>query len=327
MLKLIWFVQIVFFLVSMLLTGLFAMSLSGGDFDGLIQAHEDQQSIFMAALFVLIGCCIDIGKYLFWAKRHISRFFTLLSVVLMAFSWAASCAFFISSEMRLLKDAQYGSPEYIALQQEISAIQRSIDIEERLLDKRLGSSYHKQWEQAQASAMKIASLQVDLREKRATLPLVGSTAAESEIETTRLFASVSGALNVSLDTVRTFGYAVLALLLEVSTLGMISLARAEKTGGGISVDKPTEPDSKSDDTLLVNEEYRQKLAILTSDILSGKIPPVLRTIKSASYGLNLDQIRTVLSDLHSAGILDTDKRNSYKLSERVSCQPVISSTK
>ncbi|MDP5210408.1 hypothetical protein, partial [Microbulbifer sp. 2205BS26-8] len=171
---------------------------------------------------------------------------------------------------------------------------------------------------AQASAIKIASLQIDLKEKKAAFSKVGIIAAESEIETTRLFSAISGALNVSLDTVRTFGYAVLALLLEVSTLGMISLAGAEKTRGGISADNSIEPDSQPDETQAVDQEYRLKLVKLTSDILSGKIPPVLRTIKNASYGLNLDQIRAVLRDLHSAGILETDIRNSYKLSNNLS---------
>lgn len=317
MLNLIRFVQTVFFLVSMLLTGLFAMSLSGSDFESVLEAQDRAYAIFMAGLFVLIGCCIDVGKYLFWAKRQISRYFKALSLVLMVFSWLASCAFFISSEMRLIKETQQRSPEYVAIQQEIDGLLNNIDIEERLLNKRLESSYHKQWEQAQDSAARIVAFQTELAEKQSSLPQVGLSAASKELETTKLFVAISHTLGISVDSARTFGYAVLALLLEVSTLGMISLAGAEKEANSLPSSGSDELELQPDDDTVVDEEYRQKLAELTFDILNGKVRPVLRVIKSADYGLSLDQIRAVLRDLHSAGILDSDIRNSYKLSERV----------
>ena len=296
------------------------MSLSGVDFDSVAKAGESGQPLFMAALFVLIGCCIDVGKYIFWVKRQISRYFKVLSIVLMIFSWLASCAFFLSSEMRLIKETQKRSPEYVALQQEIDALQRNIAIEEQLLNKRLSSSYHKQWEQAQNSAARIVGFQAEVAEKQSALSHAGLSSAENQLETTKLFAAIARALNISLDTARTAGYAVLALLLEVSTLGMISLAGVEKETNSLRHRRPDEPKPSPDGGTAIDEEYRQKLAQLTFDIINGKIRPVLRVIKNADYGLNLDQIRAVLSDLHSAGILDTDIRNSYKLSERGSDQ-------
>lgn len=294
------------------------MSLSGSDFDSVIEAQEDGHAFFMAGLFILIGCCVDVGKYLFWVKRQISRYFKVLSLVLMVFSWLASCAFFLSSEMRLIKETQQRSPEYVSLQQEIDGLQKNIAIEERLLNKRLGSSYHKQWEQAENSATKIARFQAETAEKQSALSQVGLSSAESQLETTKLFAAISHTLNISLDTARIVGYAVLALLLEVSTLGMISLAGAEKEADrSLSLDSEDIEHQPNDDAV-EDEEYRQKLAQLTFDILNGKIRPVLRVIKGADYGLSLDQIRAVLRDLHAAGILDTDIRNSYKLSEKQS---------
>ena len=292
------------------------MSLSGANFDVVVEAGERGHTIFMAGLFVLIGCCIDVGKYLFWAKRQISQYFKALSLVLMIFSWLASCAFFISSEMRLLKEAQQRSPEYFAIQQEINGLKNNIDIEERLLNKRLGSSYHKQWDQAQNSAARTARFQAEIAEKKSSLSQVGLSAARKELETTKLFVAISRTLDISLDSARTFGYAVLALLLEISTLGMISLAGAEEEANSLPSSCSDKPGLEPDDDTVVDEEHRQRLAQLTFDILSGKIRPVLRVIKSADYDLSLDQIRAVLNDLHAAGILDTDIRNSYKLSER-----------
>tara|TARA_R110002124_G_scaffold5786_11_gene36328 strand:- start:3519 stop:4484 length:966 start_codon:yes stop_codon:yes gene_type:complete len=317
MLKLIWFVQTVFFLVSMLLTGLFAMSLSGADFNGVMKTSESDQAIFMPGLFILIGCCIDVGKYLFWVKRRISRYFKMLSLVLMVFSWLASCAFFLSSEMRLVKEMQQRSPEYVSLQQEIDGLQKNIAIEEQLLNKRLGSNYHRQWEQAQNSAARIERFQAEIAAKQSTLAQVGLSSSLNQLETTKLFTAISHTLNIDLDTARTVGYAVLALLLEVSTLGMISLAGAERETNGFLLSHPAEHEPLLDGDPVIDADCRQKLAQLTLDILNGKIRPVLRVIKSADYDLSLDQIRAVLRDLHSAGILDTDIRNSYKLSERV----------
>ena len=204
------------------------MSLSGADFDSVVKTAESGQTLFMAALFILIGCCIDVGKYLFWVKRRISRYFKALSLVLMVFSWLASCAFFLSSEIRLIKETQQRSPEYVSLQKEIDGLQKNIAIEEQLLNKRLGSSYHRQWEQAQNSAARIERFQAEIAAKQSALSQVGLSSSVNQLETTKLFAAISHTLNIDLDTVRTVGYAVLALLLEVSTLGMISLAGAER---------------------------------------------------------------------------------------------------
>ena len=98
---------------------------------------------------------------------------------------------------------------------------------------------------------------------------------------------------------------------------MISLAGAEKEANSLTGSRSDEPELQPDADTVVDEGHRQKLAQLTFDILNGKIRPVLRVIKGVDYGLSLDQIRALLRDLHSAGILDSDIRNSYKLSKRV----------
>jgi len=101
---------------------------------------------------------------------------------------------------------------------------------------------------------------------------------------------------------------------------MISLAGAEREVDSQVSPRPDEPELSPDDDTAIDEEYRQKLAQLTIDILQGKTRPVLRVIKSANYDLTLDQIRAVLRDLHTVGILDTDIRNSYKLSARLTAR-------
>tara|TARA_R110002096_G_scaffold433113_1_gene651236 strand:- start:295 stop:753 length:459 start_codon:yes stop_codon:yes gene_type:complete len=120
-------------------------------------------------------------------------------------------------------------------------------------------------------------------------------------------------LGSGVELVRAVGYGLLSLLLEVSTLGMISLAYAFKCEAS-NVHDHTE-DEIPEDVDLKNVEECQAVAQLTEDILKGKIPPVLRKIKAAHYGMDIDAIRRILKSLRSAGILEDDKRNSYKLGD------------
>lgn len=53
-------------LTLMMLTGLFALLLSGVSLNVFSESEGFNKTAFLAVLFVLIGCCIDIGKYLFW---------------------------------------------------------------------------------------------------------------------------------------------------------------------------------------------------------------------------------------------------------------------
>ena len=311
MFRLIQITQIIFCLVSMVLTSLFALSLSGGSIDHLSVQEEWGGTIFMAILFVLIGCCIDTGKYLFWSQRQRSHYYGVLSLLMMGFSWLASCAFLVSSENSFLEEAQVMSVEYVAIQQQIEAAHQQVAYYERLLDKRLNSAYHEQWAEGQSNVDKMAELNETLLALTKSLSLAGKDEAQHRVATTRFFIDVSQLLGSSVELVRAVGYGLLSLLLEVSTLGMISLAYAFKCEASnghdhIGNDMPDD---------LENVEERQAVAQLTEDILKGKMPPVLRKIKAAHYGLDIDAIRRILKSLRSVGILEDDKRNSYKLDD------------
>ena len=88
------------------------------------------------------------------------------------------------------------------------------------------------------------------------------------------------------------------------------MANARNSAGDDEASSPP-----SDSPEYQNEEARQAAARLTEDILKGRIPPVLRRIRAARYGLDIDAIRRILKDLYDAGVLEADKRRSYKLSE------------
>ena len=315
MFRLVQITQAIFCLVSMILTSLFALSLSGVSFDALPDQEGWGKGVFLAVLFILIGCCIDIGKYLFWSQRQRSRYYGMLSLVLMVFSWLASCAFLVTSEHDLVRESQVRSDQYIALQLRIDSTWQAIAFHERLLEKRLGSAYHSQWKESETDLETIASLKSTLADLMEDSSNVGLETAAQTVPTTRFFAGIGQVLNIDPQVVRVMGYGILSLLLELSTLGMIGLARTLKSDLGGDYGAPGETE-----TVIDNDEYeievKQKVAQLTSDILQGRIPPVLRKIKAAHYDLDLDVVRQVLRNLFDSGILEQDKRNSYKLSDQ-----------
>ena len=316
MLRLTQVTQTVFCLVSMILTGLFALSLSGVSLNVLSEPDGVNRTLFLAVLFVLIGCCIDIGKYLFWAQRQRSTYFVGLSLTLMTFSWLASCAFFMSSDASVLQEAQTKTGEYVALQHRIESLTQEISHHERLLDNRLSSSYHKQWEAGEGDANTIAKLRVSLNVLIERLPSAGRENAAEQVPTAQFFKQVGEVLNVSVDTARIIGYGILSLLLEVSTLGMISLVqvfRADmKAGGRANSDGKGAFIHNSDQ---LNLAAQQAVIQLICDILSGQVPPVFRKLRAAEYGVDHSVIQQVLKNLHAIGLLEDGKRNSYKLRE------------
>lgn len=137
----------------------------------------------------------------------------------------------------------------------------------------------------------------------------GRDTAMKEVPVTRFFATLGRVFGVSTEVVRNFGYGLLALLLEVITLGAISLANSMRHDDGVAskeLDDSTE--SSVDDS-----ELRRKIVNLSNDIIRGQVQPVIRKIKAAQYELDIDEIRQVLMNLHLAGLIEKDARKSYKL--------------
>ena len=319
---LIWITQTVFCLVSMILTGMFALSLSGISYQTLSVFSVIDKTLLLAVLFVLIGCCIDIGKYLFWIQRQRSAYFRWLSIALMLFSWQASCAFLISSESGLLKQAQTMSVGYVTLQYRIENLDHEIKNQQQLLHNRLASRHHKQWQAGQEGVEAIATLQETRLRLIEALPSTGKETAIEQVATSHFFSQISGLLDISVGVVRMAGYGALGLLLELSTLGVISLGRTRKSKG---MNEPIEEEAEVSCFIPNSEQQnlaaQQTIIRLTCDILSGQMPPVVRKIKTAKYGLQLSIIQQLLKNLHQIGLLEQGKRNSYSLSVAIKNEP------
>lgn len=312
MLRITQFTQAIFCIVSMTLTGMFALSLSGFDVNTLSEQEKFESSIFLAVMFVLIGCCIDIGKYIFWMQRHRSVYYGFLSLILMAFSWVASCAFLISSEDRLLQDAQIKTSEFLAYEHRVENIKQEIQHQEQLLSNRLNSSFHSQWEAGQENSNKISELQESLAVLFSGESSIGQVAAAEQVSTTRFFSVIGDVFNIDANIIRSTAYGVLSLLLEICTLGMISLTQILKDAE-LNANDALEKCVKVKKPILSDQN---DVGELISDILSGKVPPVLRKIVAAKYGCENYIVRNTLKHLYESGLLEKDKRNSYKLTEQ-----------
>lgn len=311
--RLIQVVKYTFCLVSMILTSLFALSLSGVSSSDVMIGNGLSKSLLAAGLFILVGCCIDFGKYLFWSERQRSHYYGVMALVLTGFSLLASCAFFLSAEFAAINNSRLVSVEYRALQERMSAVRQEIDHHERLLEKRLNSEYHRQWVEGEKNAERIRELKSSLIGLIELSSTAGKDTAMNEVPITRFFSVLGRLFGVSTETIRNLGYGLLALLLEVITLGAISLAnsmRHDVLWADKETDDAIKPEASIDDS-----EQRRKIVNLSNDIIRGQVQPVIRRIKAAQYELDLDEIRQVLINLYMAGLIEKDARNSYKLAD------------
>ena len=118
--------------------------------------------------------------------------------------------FLCRHEASLLQQAQTNTGEYVALQHRIEDLTQEISHHERLLDNRLNSSYHKQWEAGEGDANTIAKLRVSLNVLIERLPSAGRENAAEQVPTAQFFTQVgkchryfvsSEPLNMALTTV------------------------------------------------------------------------------------------------------------------------------
>ena len=315
MLYLVLITQNLLCFVSMTLTGLFALSLSGSKFDLLSEQGVSSETLFLSVLFLVIGISIDIGKYLFWAQRRQGNYFLVLSLLLMLFSWLASCAFLVSSEANVISRQRLQSSEYKALLQQIDNAQQEIAYQEKLLAKRLSSTYHRQWAEGENNAQTIAQLRSSLVVFTQNLSEAGKASAAQQVPVTAFFINASEYIGISDKTVRFLAFGLLSLLLELSTLGMISLVqlcKLNENNQDCTIRHVNNIDASSSDTESVILA-QQAVIRLICDILSGKSAPVFRKIRESKYGLDVSVIRQVLRNLHAVGVLKEGKRNSYEL--------------
>jgi hypothetical protein len=286
-------------LLSMLLTGIFCVEVAHSS-----SALQSVKVLSTVAMLVL-GIGFDVSKYIFWHFHSQSKGYLYNCLALVIFSWSASVAFFMSSHQASIESSRIESQSYIALAREIKSIRNQIRQKTRILETRLNSQFHDQWDKAETLADSVRELEDVLKERIKALEHVGyaDVYSNDNLETTSLFQSLSSLFDTSFKAIVFFAYGVLAFLIESCSLGVISLAATIKAQGQSSSILKNSTKKKNYDSPEKLMTINQKMLILRNAIISGETDPVIRRIRRSNYRLSEKNIRQVLVEMKADGLL------------------------
>ena len=309
--------------VSLALTALFALSFTSSI------SMEAGIKYLPQLLMVSIGVGIDLSKYLFWHFREKHYAYYALSFVLVLFSCMASIAFFVTQEQQQIRKAVQSTPAFTAQAASIALLEKEILAKQKLLDARLASRYHEQWDKGERLSGELAGLRQELGQLINTSNDIGVDQARQQISTATFFVSVSKILGVSFESTVTVGYASLALLIELSALGVIALSgiRYAPRKGKKRLQQPESSkgaDSKttisqsqkapSKKARIKAEKHAQLIEKITAHIVKGKTKPVIRKLIE-KYGIQYQQARNILNQLLDRNLIQ-NAGQSYELKKK-----------
>lgn len=288
--------------VSMMMTALFALSFVSS-VDGYVTA----------ILMLMIGVCVDLSKYIFWYYRKEHRAFFSISLILVVFSCFASVAFFVTEERKMIDVNIEKTYQYKSHLKTIQLIELEIEAKRKILDTRLDSKFHKQWDMSEKVVNDLAKLRKDLSLLMSESKSIGLDEARQNISTTAFFLGLSEIVGIEFNFLMTFCYAVLALLLEACSLGVIALSGAVEGATRVDVKDTTEESYfssvKQGDR---DSDRRRKLTTrIIEDIGCGEVKPVLRNIIK-DYRIQYAQAKDIFDTLVSIGALKK-RGNGYQL--------------
>lgn len=290
--------------VSLALTALFALSFTS------TTSAESNIAYLPQILMVSIGGGIDLSKYLFWRYRAKHLAFYCMASVLVLFSCMASIAFFVTQEHQQIERGVVQTSEYKAYTTSIELLEKEIQAKQKLLDARLASQYHQQWDKAEDLVSELAALRDKLNQLINENHHVGVESAQKNISTAAFFLGISELLGVPFQSAVTLGYALLALLIELSALGVIAMSEpGSRSGDQVDrrrndFDDELEPFTggeriqprPSDDTDQDSESPPSSEEAIIHDILTGESKPILRQLIK-QYGIQYQQARDILDHL------------------------------
>ncbi len=311
--------------ISMALTGLFAISFAKST-DTYTVTH-----ILNLGLLVAIGVCLDLCKFLFWRFHARHKAYLALSLALMGFSCVASIAFFVSHEIAAINEAQYHTAEYRAHEFKINQLQKEIEQKEALAATRSNSQYHEQWDKSQTLHDAIHEQTQQLAALIEASDHIGISAARANVPSSGFFTKIAHTLNTSFERVVIIAYSLLAIFIEVSALGLISMASPSTVKDhDVEMSTPQAPEfpllpPKFDEadnenhkghdqpkqspnpttTASLDQRPSNKIDSIERDIRSGISPPQIRNI-IRNYGVDRDTAVRILNQLVETG--DVEKR-------------------
>jgi hypothetical protein len=285
--------------LSMLLTGLFCVEVA----HSASEFHSVRVLSIVGLLVVGVG--FDLSKYIFWHFHSRSTWYLINCLVLVIFSWSASVAFFVSNQQASLESSRIESVSYQALKVEIDSIRAQIRQKTAVLENRLNSEFHEQWDKAEALTDSIQDLENVLYERVKAMDHVGYTVTNinDSDKATSLFRYLSSSLGASFNAVTLFAYGVLAFLIESCSLGVISLSNTIKHQSKLSTVRPKKVKPRAQEISEKLRPIEQKMLILREAIIAGEADPVIRRIRKSNYHLSEKNIRKVLAEMKGEGLL------------------------
>ena len=308
-------------LISMILTGCFALSFGSVN----SSANNTAFILWSPILLLAVGVALDLSKYIFWAvhNKKWHQAYKLLAVILMLFSWMASVAFFITSEDEKISTFRKQTADYLSYQTQLSDLDRNIETKSQLLNNRLNSRFHDQWEKGEIITQEIQVLQQQRKTLIAQEQNIGIQDAYDHLVSLAFFNAIATMTNTDKNTVRNIFYAILALLIEVCALGLIGVCRLDKKG--LVLAAPSPPLGSQTSALIEQRDNSQfiqdspetladaEISRLIEDIKRGSVPPVFNQIKALNYNLSQKDIRLTLQTLKEMGVLKEGSRRSLVL--------------
>lgn len=281
--------------ISMMLTGLFALSFA--------PAFSISTSVHYLphVLMVLVGIGVDLSKFLFWQARKQHVAFNIMAISLVVFSCAASVAFFLGQERASVEKVRATTAIFKAHQEDIALLSREIQSKQNLLEKRLSSQFHNQWDKGAVLAMELSDLRDELTAKIRQSQDMGRDEARQTVSTSAFFSNIAEISGASLQLVMTLSYGVLALLIEICALGMMAISSSSERRGQLP---PQDVPGVIPDTIAQR---------IKRDILQGVTPPVARRLIT-TYRIRHALARDILVDLADKGNLRRQGK-SYVLCE------------
>ncbi len=331
--------------VSIVLTACFALSFGSGG-EGISESTTINK--IYPVILITIGVVLDLSKYIFWSARDVKGKvnYTGLAVVLMAFSWMASVAFFITNEEKNVTTHRKETAEYTAYLSELKSIDSVINQKSMQSEKRLDSRFHDQWDKSEELTDSIEELYKRRMALIASESGIGLSEAQEIMVSMAFFQSISKITSVEPRSVRNSFYGALALLIELCAFGLIALCKIEdddrKNEGycdvGLeeqdSVRLPENIKNKGSNekfdvkplkTVTVGkritglkkpERYNAEEMKLINDIKNGKTSPIFNQLKELNYDISQAKMRKILQDLKSQGVLVSGARRSLELAKR-----------
>ncbi len=280
-LKFILFTQYLLCIVSMLLTSMFAINFS---------SSSNNQIYFNILLMLIIGIGIDLSKYLFWNNKDSNLSFLIISIVLVVFSWCASVSFFVTQERSNIEEVRILTPAYQAYLNQIQSIEQEIAKKKRLAEKRLDSRYHSQWDKSELLFNEIADLNQQLNQSIASEHTIGLDEAQRAIGTSAFFISIAELTRIKVNIVGAFFYAVLSIIIEVSSLSMINLSSIKSN----------------------EDKYISKSKKIKEGIINNQIEPNVRLIMD-TYKVSHAFVKQVFDELVDIGLLKKRSKQYYRV--------------